>query len=138
MYFVSALSNLKYKDDVSAERKHEATGESPHTLSASVLIKNKKNKPHRNDFSRGEQHGKSNIRENDALQICTLPPGPNLEARLYLMPHLFLFSCGKEDNNGSVALGVLACHLTAKGGHISEWCGWETTRSALHDWMARL
>lgn len=98
MYFVSALSNLKYKDNVSAGRKHEATGESP----------------------------------------CTLPPGPNLEARLYLMPHLFLFSCGKEDNNGSVALGVLACHLTAKGGHISEWCGWETTRSALHDWMARL
>lgn len=132
MYFVSALSNLKYKDDVSAGRKHEATGESPHTLSASVLIKKTK---HTGMTSAAENNMGRATSERIMLYRFARYLLDLTWKQDFILCHICFYFLAEK---GSVALAVLACHLTAKGGHISEWCSWETTRSALHDWMARL
>lgn len=98
---------------------------------------------HRNDSSRGGQQGKSNIRENYASQIDFAHYLQELARKKdFILCHIcFYFLAEGEDNNGSVALGMIACHLNAEGGHGSE-CACvgkvQLSLSVSHDWMVRL
>lgn len=102
---------------------------SPHTASPSVLIENKLPgmSPAAED-NRGEQHQ----RENDASQIDFAHYLLELTRKKdFILCHICsYFLAEEEDNDGSVALGMLAGHRVASGGHSSE-CGCTCGETAL-------
>lgn len=73
-----------------------------------------------------KQRGKGNIRDNNTSEIDSarylLDPIQN--TRLYIVPHLFLFSCSKEDNNYRVVWSAVSLPYHCQGrSHQPVWVG---------------